>query len=266
MTRGTRAPAPTAATLGWLVAGALAFFLSLPTPALAFKLVPFKVDFAPAGRGAQQLFRVVNDGPVPVAVQVKMAHRVMKLDGTEDLPPADKDFVVYPQQLVIPAGSSRSVRVQYQGNAAPERELAYRIVAEQLPVQLDKAKAGTDQAGLRVMVRYLGAVYVLPPGVRSAVKVERAGQVQDKDGKPLLEVVVRNSGKAHTLLKDLIMEVKGPAAKGEDVTTVRLEGAQLAKMSGENVLALTVRRFLLPWPEELKGGPVDAQLEFQQAR
>ena len=217
MTRGTCAPAPTATTIGRLVAGAVAFLLLCPTPALAFKLVPFKADFAPAGRGAQQLFRVVNDGPVPVAVQVKMAHRVMKLDGTEDLPSADKDFVVYPQQLVVPAAGSRSVRVQYVGTTVLKQELAYRIVAEQLPVQLDKEKAGTNQAGLQVMVRYLGAVYVVPPGVRAAVKVERAGRTEatDKKGKPQLEVVVKNSGTAHTLLKDLTVEVKGKAAKGK---------------------------------------------------
>ena len=268
MTRGSCAPAPTATTIGRLVAGAVAFLLLCPTPTLAFKLVPFKADFTPAGRGAQQLFRVVNDGPVPVAVQVKMAHRVMKLDGTEDLPPADKDFVVYPQQLVIPAAGSRSVRVQYVGDAAPKHEIAYRIVAEQLPVQLDKEKAGTNQAGLQVMVRYLGAVYVVPPGVRAAVKVARAGRVagKGKDAKPQLEVVVQNSGSAHTLLKDLAVVVKGKAAGGKGETTVRLEGERAPKMTGENVLAFTMRSFLLPWPEEIAGGPVDVRLEFKQAR
>jgi fimbrial chaperone protein len=266
MAAGFYAPAPPATRIGWLAAGAVAVLLCMSTEARAFKLVPFKADFAPAGRGAQQLFRVVNDGPEPVAVQVRMTHRVMKVDGTEELPPADKDFVVYPQQLVVPAGGSRSVRVQYQGKAVLQKETAYRIIAEQLPVELDKEKAASNQAGLRVMVRYLGAIYVVPPGVLSSVAVEKAGHAKGKDGKPQLEILVRNSGNAHTLLKDLVVEVKGPGAGGKGEATVRMEGTKLAKMVGENVLAQTLRRFVLPWPEELAPGPVKVKLEFQQAR
>ena len=225
------------------------------SPASALRLVPFIAEFAPSGTGATQLFRVENDGDQPVAVQISMVHRKMESDGRETMPEADDDFAVFPPQLVLTAREVRTVRVQYLGDPKPEREAAYRIIAEQLPVDLDATPSG---ARLRLLVRYEGAIYVVPPDVSPRAVVKSLESVRRPDGSPGLAITVENSGTAHALLSDLRLVVK--SADGASMQLDQPE--QLEGMLGENVLAGVSRRFVIGWPQGLKPSALSASMTF----
>ena len=106
----------------------LAAFLFLTLPAAqAFKLVPIRMEFEPAGRGANQAFRLDNDSSNTVPVQLSMLTRQMDLDGTETTAPAEVDFLVYPPQVLLKPNQVQTVRVKWLGTPKPEKELAYRI-------------------------------------------------------------------------------------------------------------------------------------------
>src|SRR5580765_7183801 len=91
------------------------FFLTIPA-AQAFKLVPIQMEFEPAGRGANQSFRLENDSSNTVPVQISMLTRQMDLDGMETNAPAEDDFLVYPPQVLLKPKQVQTVRVKWLGN------------------------------------------------------------------------------------------------------------------------------------------------------
>src|ERR1700682_5581388 len=108
-------------------------------PAFAFKISPFNADMAPAGPRARLDYLLENESSEPTAVQIGVVRREQAEDGTETLSPADDQFLIFPAQLILLPKVTRTVRVQWLGPVTPQKELSYRIVAEQLPVELNKA-------------------------------------------------------------------------------------------------------------------------------
>ncbi|WP_207476684.1 fimbrial biogenesis chaperone [Arenibaculum pallidiluteum] len=218
--------------------------------AQAFRLVPIEIEFAPSGRGATQIVRVENDRSDPAAIEIRMMGREMTADGEDRLTPADDSFVVHPAQIVLMPGQGQSVRVQWAGPSAPDRELPFRLVAEQLPVDLGAAPPQGGQ--VRLLVRYVASVYVAPQGARPDVQVARANSAPGG----MLELVLVNRGTAHRILREPVLTVSGG---GRSVT---LQGEALKGLGGENILAGVERRFLLPWPGGLPQGAITASLNL----
>jgi len=127
----------TVSRLGWVFFVYLGLNLLGTQPSFAaatFRLLPMEMKLAPSGRGATQSFQVESTGDQPVAVQIHTAVRQVGLDGTETYPESEKDFLVYPPQILLKPGTQQTVRVTWLGESKPAKELAYRIIAEQLPL------------------------------------------------------------------------------------------------------------------------------------
>jgi fimbrial chaperone protein len=148
------------------------------------------------------------------------------------------------------------VRVKWLGTPKPEKELAYRILAEELPVNLEKEK----QTGARInmLIRYLGSVYIVPKGAKADVVLESATAQTDAAGKRQIELIFNNRGTAHSLLRDLRLKIQ----VGDK--TVELGPEALKNVAGENLLAGQKRRFVLPWPEGLPDGSVRVTFDFSK--
>lgn len=220
---------------------------------LAFTITPITMEFEPSGRGASRTFRLDNDSDSSVGIELQILTREMALDGTEKNVPATNEFTIFPSQVVLGPKKSQNVRVAWKGTANPERELAYRIMAEQLPVNLTANEA--QGAKLNLVVRYMGTIYISPPGVKPDVVVESA-TIETLEEQDRLIVLVNNRGTAHGLLRDLKLHLTA----GEKV--VELSGEQLKGMANENVLAGQKRRFVLPKPEGLQPGTLEVKMEF----
>lgn len=243
-----------AARLGLI---ALALYLAVGIPsARALKVVPFVAEFTPSGPGADQSFRVENDTNQPAAVQLTMVHRDMNVEGQEKLTDAENDFTVFPPQMVLLPHEARAVRVQWLGDPHPKTELTYRLIVEQLPVELSQVPQRGGQ--VRITVRYETAIYVLPQGARGDLSVEKAEPSRGPNGANMLALTLQNKGNAHALVQDPILTLR--AAGGSTVTLNT--AAQLNGMINENVLAGHTRVFLLPWPSGLPVGPVEASLKI----
>jgi fimbrial chaperone protein len=232
------------------------FLLAANPAALAFTLVPITMEFEPAGRGANQSFRLENDSSNSVPVQISMLTRQMDLNGVETNAPAEDDFLVYPPQVLLKPNQVQTVRVKWLGTPKPEKELTYRILAEQLPVELDKEKANVSR--INVMVRYLGSVYIVPKGAKADVLLESAVPQTDAAGKRQIELIFHNRGTAHSILRDLRLKIQAG-----DIT-VELGPEALPNFAGENMLAGQKRRFTLPWPEGLPDGPLRVTFDFSK--
>jgi fimbrial chaperone protein len=239
-----------------------AFVLLLSVAAVdeanAFRFSPFRAKFDPSGDGANQLFTVENNTDEPASVQLRIATREVDVDGGEKNVDADKDFMIYPAQMVLEPHATRSVRVQWAGDANLKEEKAYRIIAEQLPVNLDKEKPKTS--AVKFLVTYRGALFVTPPGLAQDVTVDFVGETNNASGKKMLEIVLHNRGTQHALLRNLKLNIKDD--KGNVIT---LSGEDALKgITGEGILAGHRRQFLMPWPKDLNGKPVHIDFTFDK--
>ncbi len=241
----------------WLAT--LVILLFAPTSAGAFKLTPIEMTFQPVGRGATRTFQITNAHDQPIAVEIRLAAREMTLSGEDRLSDAEDSFAVFPAQAIVLPGKSQTVRVQWLGDPAPERELAFRMLAEQLPIDLNRD--ASDGAHLKLLVRYIASVYVAPKGVAADVVLESAERKTAAGGAALLAVVLRNRGTAHSLLRSLTLTATGQAPGGSEVS-VALTAEQLDGMIGQNLLAGHRREFILPWPAKLDEGPVAVSFDY----
>lgn len=218
--------------LGLILVVASASFV---THAISF--TPIEMDFAPTGRGSTQIFRLENTTPEPVAVEISMKSRLMKLNGEDDLQDAEDQFNVFPSQVVMQPGQVQSVRVQYIGPAALDRERAFRLIAEQLPI--DVGQAPSNGGRMRLLVKYVASVYVLPSNLKAILSITKLEVV---DGK-WLAITMQNQGKTRKILKNITL----------DIGRVSLSSLDLKGLEGENILADTIREFRVPMPAQ----PID---------
>ena len=238
----------------------LFIILSAISPALAFKLEPISRVFEPAGAGATQSYEVINDSAEQIAVELSMAERKISLEGQETTESADDDFLVYPSQIVLPPQGVQSVRVTWLGNPNPEKELAYRIIAEQLPINLnnpEESQAETTSGAVKVMFRYIGSVYIRPKNAESKVVLNGITHEKGTDGNDRLVITFDNQGTRRAVLSELNLNL---TSQGSQLT---LKPEQLEGVNNGVILAGNQRRFSMPWPQQLPIGEVTGTFTFK---
>jgi fimbrial chaperone protein len=125
------------------------------------------------------------------------------------------------------------VKVAWVGKELPIKELAYRLIAEQLPIELEKSK--NKKASIKVLLRYIAALYVKAEDYNSEIKVT---EVKNLDKK--ISIQVENSGKKHQVLANLNLKFIDEKKKKEFL----FNADDLKGMSGENILADSKRIFI----------------------
>jgi fimbrial chaperone protein len=225
--------------------------LSFLSPTLsAFGLKPLFASLAPTGAGAEHVFRVANTGDKPIAVQFNMTTREQLADGTESQQSADDSFMVYPPQAVIAPNKTQKVRVQWLGEQNISKELAYRFVAEQVPVNLSKGKS----TGVQMVMTVIGSIYIVPKGVTPKLSLSNLHRSGNK-----LSFSIKNSGTKHALLDNLKINLS------HHQQMLQLSGKQVSEVEGKNILAGSQRDFSISYPT---GVNIDknwsAQLSFNQ--
>lgn len=214
--------------------------------ASALQMNPLSVIVKPSGGGTKQSFKVTNESNKPIAVQFSVTTR-QQINNKEVRRPADKDFMIYPPQTIIPARSTQKVRIEWLGGGNVPREKAYRLIAEQVFVSLDKEKT----TGINMLMTLVGALYVQPNGTKSNVQVKSVQRHGNK-----LAVTLANSGTRHQLMKYATLTLRN----GGKVITVK--GNNLLGLEGNNVLAGATKRFFIPLPKGFVNGRWTASIKY----
>lgn len=250
----------------------LAFSLLGTQSALAiglFRILPMTMQFDPVGQGASRSFRVTSVSDKPVAIQINMAARQITPEGKEINPEADEDFLVYPPQILLKPGEEQVVRVTWLGDNNPSKELAYRIIAEELPIELDKNQRNENSSGISVgittVVRYVGSIYITPKNAKPKVTLVSADLQKGKDGADRLAITFENQGNAHALLNGLKLNLApaGQNSQSAQASAIELKPEQLSGIAGENILPGNRRQFVMPWPKELPVGSIKANFTLE---
>lgn len=227
----------------------LALGLGLPTAAChAFTLTPMSATLAPKGSGTAQSLQVDNESSNRVAFEITVLTRDMDEQGTETNQPATDLFTVFPPQGTIAPGKSQTVRLVWKGTPEPTNELAFRLVAEELPVNFTPEK---NKAQIKVLLRYLAAVYVRPKNTKPNLQVSGFARSETNT----YVMTVTNSGNAHQTLTDPTLTLTDGQGRKLDVTA-----EALSPIAGQNVLAGHRRRFVLTLPADFKEPSYQAHL------
>ncbi len=231
---------------------ATGFMLFLASNAEAFKLTPIEVSFAPTGSGASQSVVLDNPNATPAAIELTVHRRAMAEDGEDILTADGESFLVIPSQVILMPGESQVVRLQWLGGSR-NREEAYRLIAEQLPIDLEED--APEGGRMRLLVRYIASLYVQPEGTTPEISVQDGRVEKTEDGGTVLAFTVKNRGTAHEALGDLSINTDGPAP-------LSIGPDQLDGISGSVVLAGSQRSFQVPLPQPHELGPVTVSLDY----
>jgi fimbrial chaperone protein len=227
------------------------FFLAGVLSASAFSLSPMSLSFSPSGENTIQSFRLTNTSTDAIAVKVSVVSRQMAIDGTETLEPADNLFVIYPSRVMLGANVMQVVKVQWKGPPDISIEQNFRIVAEQLPVDFGGQKVGN----IRILLRYMGSLYITPPNAAPNVVLDSVEQVGQE-----LSITLYNKGNAHVLMSNLTLEVR-TSEWSKTYSSEELKG-----FNGENMLAGLKRTFVVSLPSDVKESDYRVAFHFDPIR
>ena len=191
-------------------------------------------------------FLIENEGALSIAVELIVKERVMDESGSETLQDT-KDLKIFPPQIIVPPGDKRTIRVNYLGATDLKNEKSYRVVAEQLPLNVDaKTK---NKAGIQMLMKYVAALYVSPEDTKSNIKLVS----HSSDGNEI-KLTIQNEGGRHQLLNSPILKYIEKDKKKE------IPSSELVGLAGENVLAGMKRTFRI---KSKKVIPKDAKVEIK---
>lgn len=227
----------------------LFFFLLLPSLSWAFRLDPMVVNIQVNGLQGSGTYTLENNTKEKVALQFEIRERVIDREGKETRPEA-KGFLIYPEQMSLEPGEKRNVRVSWTGDTKLEKEMAYRFVASQLPIDFQgKEKALDQKVKLKFLLEYVASLYLNPPGTKPKMRVKSAKILKNN-----LELLLENTGTAHQLLEHLKVTMK---ANGK---STKLSEKTLQEARTENILPQTER--LLKIPVAIKAQEVAVDVEY----
>lgn len=212
---------------------------------LSFKFNPMSqsLELSEGKKSAQ--FTIENDTAESMAIELTVKERKMDVNGKEELP-ATSEISIFPPQIIIPAKEKRTVRVVWNGPQEISSEKSFRVIAEQLPLNVQKKKRGT---GIQMLMKYMAAFYVTPADAQAEIKVSLV-EVKDKE----ISIKVDNTGKAHKIMYRPKLTFK----KGKDKWII--EQKDLKGFSGENVLANSSRIFKLKTEKKI---PADSEVSLK---
>jgi len=218
----------------------------------AFTFEPMSAFLDPSGPGAVRTYRLRNVGADRVAVRVRILTRETGADGEEVNGPVEEgQFVVFPSRFVLEAGAVRALKVQWTGGGVGPRERAFRIVAEQVPVEFEEAPG----SGINLLFRYVGALYVKPADAAPAEVRPVSAVGSEVSGKRGVLLRLRNDGGVHAVMLDVSLTL---AREGGQPAVLPADA--LVAVEGENLLAGAERSFFIPWPDAEIGGAYDARI------
>lgn len=221
---------------------ALATAVAGGAPAAAFEVSPIRVDLN-AGAGATTTISIRNSSETPMPIEAFATRRVLTIDGQQSFQPADEDWLLFPPQVIVPAGETRALRAQYLGDPTVAQTQAYVVNIAQVPVE------PVEGAQISVVFQFGVAVYVNPPGGVADLEVNSAA-VEGED----LVVNVTNTGARYGILSQFELEADGGGG------SLSLAGQALAERT-DNPLILPgdTRVFRIREAAQIGGGAVTAR-------
>ncbi|EDY81620.1 hypothetical protein VDG1235_1238 [Verrucomicrobiia bacterium DG1235] len=246
--------------------------LAILAPALghAFSVSPMVANFDPNTTRSQQVFVLSNTTDREKPIEISIAKPVVDENGIEtmDIGNGEDEFLIIPQQFVLPPNSKRSVKAFYVGDPR-DAEDTYRFIFKELPVELaqeEELPEGESSFSMRIVMQYNTRIWLTPGGFQDELAITDFGKVDvpapaktevkeqalenEPDAtpvplKPMLRFTVANTGPAHGYIRyPKISLVK------KDGRRFDLSKESLQFVSGQVVMSSSEKEFKINWLDE----------------
>lgn len=249
----------------------LSLALAFAALAQAFSVNPMVSDFDPNAPRSQQIFVLSNPSDKEKPIEISVAKPILDENGIEtmDIGNGEENFLIVPQQFVLPPNARRSVKIFYVGEPREEED-TYRFIFKELPVELaeEELPEGESSFSMRIVMQYNTRVWLTPKGLKEElaitefekVEMETPKQVDrpvQEDGAaaepthapvemvPMLRFTVANTGPAHGYIRyPKISLVK------KDGSRFELSKDSLQFVSGQVIMKQSAKDFKIRWQDE----------------
>ncbi len=223
----------------------------------AFDMSPIVVKMTPSGPGATTAITLTNGDDNKTPVQISIYKRDPDENGKEKYTDKDngENFQIFPTQVILNPKEKRTIRITYVGDPKIKKELAYRIIAEEFPINVSDPNRVKNKAvaSIAIATKYVGSLYVTPNGAKPDLKIEASLSKEGKNNE--MVIVMENRGTQHTILRTPKFKI---TAKDKEFEMPQ----DLAKKIGtNNILAGKSRKFVIPWPSNVPAGPVKVSVD-----
>ena len=217
----------------------LFFFVMCASVANASKIGVSPVRLTLSDNQKIDSLSVRNNGTEPITMQVEVLSWSQR-EGKAVFA-ATRELLANPPIFTIPAGNSQLVRVGLRRAPDAQRELAYRVILEELP-----PPPNPDAMGMFMTMRISLPVFVLPEIDTKPVLLWQAARTSQG----ALKISLSNSGNAHIQIKNFKLSL--------------LDSAQpwLTQQSSDYVLAGQSRDWILPANPENPAPPPGVSLKL----
>jgi fimbrial chaperone protein len=180
----------------------LVFLMDAACPAIAgsFSIDPVRIALSEAKPSA--VMRVENRADAAITVQLQVMS--WSQSGNRDELAISRELLATPQVFRLRPGQVQVVRIALLRPVDDNRELAYRLLLDEVP-----PAPAADFRGLQVALRLSMPVFVQP---RAAAAAALSAAVIERDGQRQLQLT--NRGQAHLQLTDLTLQAMQSPGSG----------------------------------------------------
>ena len=228
--------------------------LSLSPYAWGFDVSPISAELDIA-KQRSHLITITSRDKEEIPIRIKAVSWEIAKDG-KDIRGDTSDIILFPGQFVLNPNEKRVIRVGARTKTKPAIEQSYRILIQEVPVDL-KERKGTE-SGVRLITSYATAFYITPQKPHSDIQVKSAQRTADG-----LVLRLFNNGNAHSHLYQLTLVL------AQDGKMVNFDNEKyLPHFINENLLANSERDFIWKWPDDIPQSidlqkPIDIELKFK---
>ena len=205
-------------------------------------------------RKLKTMFTVKNPSDKPVAVKFAVL-RLVDTDNNKEERVASANVNYSPAQFVLDANSSKNVRVSYLKRTLPKVEEVYRVLAEELNVNVEdkepsKVNNGKIKAEIQMRFSYAGLLFVKDSSAKANIQIESFKNLSDGS----IEIVIANSGTASALFNTAQYNLKA-TVKGKEYI---LNEADLKSAEFRRILPYKSNRYTLKHIQSLPQGIISS--------
>lgn len=210
------------------------------TNVIAINVMPFSGELDLTQQSNYKL-QVSNSANVEAAVKISVQKWSFDRYGEEKREPSN-DLIVFPKRMLLKPGGERSVRVSYRNSVPPRLEASYRIIVEEVPLELKRSNRRYKGASINVLTRYVTSFYVKPRDALSDITVMESSAFENG-----FQLKIRNNGNAHTHFISPSMTIR-QSGKKLIITDLEL----LKPFTNTNIFASADRIYDWEVPDSLK--------------
>lgn len=176
----------------------------------AFKVEPTVMTMNAAMGEKTALTVVTNTGDAPVAVEFSVFERVLDLEGEFDRTNVvpNKDFTIYPSEVILHPGKQASVQLQYKGKERITEDKTYALFSKEVLLPLEEDETEAVNIKIPAVVSYYTIINI-ETGKEGRLTFVSSKAI--KDG--MIEVIAENKSGGRVSAHDLAIKTDADIIK-----------------------------------------------------